>query len=67
MITLNIKGMHCKSCVALVTEALEEIGASAIKIRLDEKKQEAALTCNYKGNTKDLIKTIEKEGYTVEQ
>ncbi len=66
MITLTVKGMHCKSCVMLITDALEERGVSNIKIDLDEKKQIGKLTCEFNADKKELVKIIEKEGYKVE-
>jgi len=62
---LNVNGMHCKSCSMLIKEALEEIGASNIKINLDEKKQVGKVSFDYKGNKEEAIKAIEKEGYSV--
>ena len=64
-INLNVKGMHCKSCVILVKDALEEIGASNIKIDLNEKKQIGKVSFDYSGNKDKAIEVIEKEGYTV--
>ena len=62
---LSVSGMHCKSCVALVTEVLEEKGVSKVKIVLDEKKQVGKIICEYAGSKNDLVKVIEQEGYTV--
>ena len=62
---LVVNGMHCKSCVTLVTEVLEEKGVSKIKVVLDEKKQVGKVSCEYAGSKNDLVKVIEEEGYTV--
>ena len=62
---LIVNGMHCKSCVILVKEALEELGASNIKIDLNEKKKLGKVSLEYKGNSKDIINIIEKEGYKI--
>ena len=62
---MKVKGMHCKSCVMLVTDALEEAGAKKIKIKLDEKKQEAEISLEYSGKEEDIVKVIEAEGYKV--
>ncbi len=62
---MTIKGMHCKSCVMLIQDALEEVGATNIKISLDEKKQVGKVSCDFKGDKKEIIKVIEKEGYKV--
>ena len=65
-INLTVKGMYCNSCNILVREALEEIGASNIIIKLDEKKQigEVSFECKDK---KKAIEVIEKEGYKVNE
>ena len=34
--SLNVTGMHCKSCSMLITGILEDIGASNISVKLDE-------------------------------
>lgn len=65
MQTLLVKGMHCKSCVAIVTEILEEVGASNIVVTLNEKTQIGKVTFDYSGDKKVLIHAIEKEGYTI--
>jgi len=62
---LNVKGMHCKSCTMLVTDALTDLGASNISIKLDEKKQEAVVSFDFTGDKKQAIAAIEKEGYKV--
>lgn len=62
-ITLKIKGMHCKSCEMLITDALEEVGAKA---QVDSKKGTALIEFDEKKLTEDKIKQIIKnEGYTV--
>ena len=63
---LTVKGMHCKSCVMLVTDALEEIGVKNVKVDLDEKKKIGKLSADFKGDKNEVIKIIEKEGYKVE-
>ena len=62
---LNVKGPHCKSCAMLITDALEEIGATDIKVDLDEKARKAKVTCQYEGDEKNVIAAIEAEGYTL--
>jgi copper chaperone CopZ len=63
---LAVKGMHCKACTMLITEALEDAGAKDVKVALDEKKQTGAITLD-SALTKAQLKTlIEAEGaYTV--
>ena len=62
---LEVKGMHCKSCVMLVTDVLEESSAKNISISLDEKKQIGKVSFEYSGDKKKVIGAIEKEGYKV--
>lgn len=64
MITLTVQGMHCKSCVILIQDALEEIGAKNVKINVDEKKQLGKVSFEHE-DRKKVIKTIEIEGYKV--
>ena len=64
-INLEVIGMHCKSCAIIVTDVLEEIGASKILISVDEKKKIGKVSFEYSGNKNDAIKAIEKEGYRV--
>jgi copper chaperone len=63
-VKLEIKGMHCKSCEALLKDAFEEIGVKSSKINsstgiaiveFDEKKVSLAA----------LKKAVVDEGYTV--
>ena len=60
---LTIQGMHCKSCTMLITDALEEMGASDVKIDLDEKKQVGKASFEYAGTRESAVQVIEKEGY----
>ena len=62
--TLQIKGMHCKSCEALLEDAFEEIGVESSKINsstgvavveFDEKEVSIAA----------IKKVVVDEGYTV--
>ncbi len=63
-INLKIKGMHCKSCEMLITDALEEVGAKA---QVDSKKGLAVVEFDENKLTKDKIKQIiQKEGFKVE-
>ena len=63
-INLTIKGMHCKSCVMIVQDALETLGAKKIVISLDEKKKIGKLACEHA--SKDAIVTaVKSEGYEV--
>ena len=64
--TLTVNGMHCNSCKMLITEALEDAGATQVHINLDTKKQVGTLTLDTKLPKAKLKEIIEKEGeYTV--
>jgi copper chaperone CopZ len=62
-ITLDIKGMHCKSCSMLVKEALMDTnGVKDADVQLIKEKA----TINYDekiASEKQLIEAINKEGY----
>jgi copper chaperone CopZ len=63
-IKVQIKGMHCKSCEALLEDALEDIGAKESKI--DHKSGIAKVTYDEQAVTIDKIKkAITDEGYSV--
>ena len=61
---LIVKGMHCKSCKMLVTDALEENGAKNIVIELNEKKQVGKVSFENLEIEK-AIELIKKEGYEI--
>jgi copper chaperone len=60
--TLKVKGMHCKSCEMLITDALDDIGVQAkvnvktgdVIVDYDESKTSLA----------DIKKVLKEEGYT---
>lgn len=61
---LKIKGMHCPSCITLITEALEELG---VKSKIDLKTGNAELDFDQnKVSKKELLEIIKKEGYSAE-
>lgn len=61
---LNIKGMHCKSCEALIKMELEEIGVN--KINIDHKTGKASIKYNEdKVSLEEIKSTIKKQGYGV--
>lgn len=64
-LSFNVEGMHCKSCVMLVEDSLEDLGVKNIKIDLDEKNQKAVVECSYDGDKMDVINAIKKEGHKV--
>lgn len=64
-ITIQVKGMHCGSCEALVKEALEELGGVE---SAEVSHGSGTATVVYDENTvssEALEAAIEKEGYTV--
>ena len=63
--SLEVKGMHCKSCSMIVTDVLEESGSKNISINLDEKRQVGKVSFDFSGDKKKIIDSIEKEGYKV--
>lgn len=62
-IELEVKGMHCKSCVIILTDALtEQKGVS--KAEVDLKENKAAVSYDERlTNESQLINIISKEGY----
>jgi len=63
-ITIQTKGMHCKSCEAVLEGTFEDFGAKSsssdhktgvVKITFDEKK----------ANANKFIEAIKEEGYTI--
>jgi len=60
-INIKIKGMHCKSCTMLVTDALEDIN-----VKSDVKVGEASLTFDDSKVSMEQIKAaIKQEGFEV--
>ncbi len=62
--TIQVKGMHCRSCEIMLTESIEETGTKVVsanhakgEIVVDVKDEKKEM-----GNVK---KAIEKEGYQV--
>ncbi len=65
-IKIHIKGMHCKSCEALLSGEFEDIGVTSSTI--DHTKGIAKVTFDEKTITiEQLKKVILDEGYTVEK
>ena len=64
-INLKIKGMHCKSCEILISDALLEAGVKECSV--DSKKGVAVIEFDENKIKLDTIKSIIKdEGYTLE-
>ena len=64
-ITMNVGGMHCGSCEALVREALEELGGVE---SVEVSHSSGTATVVYDEGTilpENLKAAIEREGYTV--
>jgi copper chaperone CopZ len=59
MTTINVKGMHCTSCEVLIKEALEERGAT--KVKVDWKKGSVSFDKLDEATAKKIIK---QEGYS---
>jgi copper ion binding protein len=61
----TIKGMHCKSCVMLVTEALTDV-KGVKNASVDLSKNKAVVEFDEKiVKERQLIEAIEKDGYKV--
>jgi copper chaperone CopZ len=64
-ITLNVKGMHCSSCEALVKDALEEQDG-IVSAEVSNEKGTAVVAFDEDSAGKDLIiAVIRAEGYDV--
>ena len=63
--TLNIKGMHCSSCVNLIQDTLKNEGVTA---KVDLIKNKAEISYNEKKiSLNQIIKIIKDEGYQASQ
>ena len=62
--TLNVTGMHCKSCEMLLSDSILEI-KGVQKVSADSKR--GTVTLSYSGESilETVKKTIDKEGYKV--
>lgn len=58
---IHIEGMSCEHCVAHVTEALAELGASDIEVSLEGK----YALCALDKQDDDIIQAIDEQGYNV--
>ncbi len=64
-ITMNVGGMHCGSCEALVKEALEEL-AGVGSVEISHSSGTATVVYDESAVSPEaLAAAIEKEGYTV--
>jgi len=62
--SLKVEGMHCNSCATLVTDALSELGAKEIKVKVVKG---GLSKVEFTGDlpAKEFSKAIEAEGYKV--
>jgi len=62
--TINVQGMHCQSCEALLTDVLCELpGVKAAKVSLKAKAAQVEFDAS-EVSEKTLRAAIEAEGYT---
>ena len=64
VIAFGVKGMHCKSCEALIKDILEEAGVANAEASQEKGKVTVAFDED-KIKIEDIKKLIQKEGYTV--
>lgn len=62
--SLKVEGMHCNSCATLVTDALSEIGAKEIDVKVVKGGLSQVSFVGDK-TRKEFSKAIEAEGYGV--
>ena len=63
--TFKTKGMHCKSCVILVTDSVSEI-KGVKSVNANYSKNEVVVEFEPPANEIQIKKAIEKEGYAVQ-
>lgn len=66
-IKLNIEGVHCTSCKMLIEDALQELGATNVKVTIDPKTKTGTVAGTYSGDLMDVVNAIKKEGYKVKK
>jgi len=62
---LNVKGMHCNSCVEIIKDSVEEIPDAKV-VSAEQKKGEITVSFDSDSTLEKIKKAIAKEGYTVE-
>ena len=62
--TLDVGGMHCKSCEMLLSDIISEINGVE-KASADSKKGIVVVRCKDESVLGEVKKAIEKEGYRV--
>jgi len=63
-IDLNLKGTHCKSCKLVIEDVLGDLGATHVRVEINEKEQTGKVSCEF-DDQKKIVEAIQKEGYTV--
>lgn len=61
MQSFEIKGMHCKSCIMLVQDILEDINVDVKEFTLNEKEQKGILRTENQMPASNIIDAIQKE------
>ena len=62
----TIKGMHCKSCKALIEDVLDDMNIKVVSFDVNEEEQLGQLQIEADNSAEDIIKAIQEEGeYTV--
>ena len=62
--TIQVKGMHCRSCEIMLTESIEETGTKVVSAN----HAKGEIVVDFKDEKKEMgnvKKAIEKEGYQV--
>ena len=59
---LSIEGMHCKSCVMLITEELEDLGAKDVKVAHKQGAKSGTVTLKTDKPKAEIIGAIEGLG-----
>ena len=62
LITLTVKGAHCKSCGILISDELKDMGAKKISVKVDEKSQIAKVSCETDLSKKKIADAIKELG-----
>lgn len=64
--TVEIKGMHCKSCKMLIEDIMDDLDSEVVSFDVDQKKQIGILKVETEKTGKEIADAIKAEGeYTV--
>lgn len=61
--TIKITGMHCASCAALVTDAINEVKGAKVAEPIDYKAGQARVNYDSEATLGKVKEAIRKEGY----